>query len=70
MSDDIASQFFKALGEYGEEEAIAHFQWSSFLRGSNGDQVPSPRVQAVIDTGEWDTDHKLKLIFVDFESSC
>ncbi len=32
--------------------------------------MPSPRVQAVIDTGEWDTDHKLKLIFVDFESSC
>ena len=70
MSDDIASQFFEALGDYGEEEAIAHFQRSSFSGVSGGDQVPSPRAQEVIDTGEWDAGRKLKLLFVDIELAC
>ena len=70
MSDDIASQFFEALGDDGEEDAMALFQRSSFQRGSGGNQVPSPRAQEVIDTGEWDSNRKLKLIYVDADLSC
>jgi hypothetical protein len=69
MSDDIATQFFEVLvhGNQGGEDAMAFFNRSSF--GGGPDQAPSPRAQAVIESGEWDT-KKLRLIFVDSELAC
>lgn len=68
MSENIARSFFEALGSHGEEEAMAVFHRSSITEGPN--RAPSPRAQAVIDSGEWDTSRKLRLIYVRGAKAC
>ena len=63
----IAGEFFEALGEGGREGAFQYLNRTSFVGdvGPDGAREPSPRAQALINSGEWDSNRLLKLYRVD-----
>ena len=67
MSDNLASQFFEALGQDGPEEAHALLRGSAFQDGI--EKAPSPRAAGFVNSGEWDAG-ELRLIAADEKSTC
>lgn len=58
------SNFFKALNSNERDDAVDTIKRSAF----GTDSKPSPKAQELINSGEWDQDQKLSLVFVD--STC